>query len=68
LKTEDPDMSTREAAMKLRVELGYVYQLIWSGKLAARRERDGWRISAAAVDARISALNDRAGQRMAGAQ
>jgi hypothetical protein len=68
LKTEDQDMSTRETALKLRVSLSQVYQLIWCGKLAARREKDGWRVSAAAVNARLSSLNDRTAQRLAGAQ
>jgi excisionase family DNA binding protein len=55
----DEDMTTRQTAMRLRVSLNQVYALIWSGKLAAKREKDGWRIPVAAVNARITSLRSR---------
>lgn len=48
----DREISVSEAARRLRVDLGYVYSLLWAGKLAGRKVGRQWRISVKAVDER----------------
>jgi len=47
------EMSAREAARRLGVGLDYLYSLLWTGKLDARKVNGQWRISAGAVEARM---------------
>jgi excisionase family DNA binding protein len=49
----ETEISPAEASRRLGVELGYVYSLIWSGKLAARKLDGRWLVSKQAVDARL---------------
>ena len=45
-------VSVTEAAKELNHPLGYVYSLIYSGKLNATKVDDEWQIDAAAVEDR----------------
>ena len=47
-------ISVAEAARRLRVSIDYVYSLVWSGKLSARKIDGRWRVSADSVAKRIS--------------
>jgi len=47
------DVSAIEAARQLRVGLDYLYGLLWTGKLEARKVGNRWRVSAAAIEARL---------------
>ena len=42
-----------EPARKLNVTLKYVYDLVYSGRLAAEKTGRTWRIPASAVEARL---------------
>lgn len=46
------EFTASEAARVLKIDLAYVYRLIWSGKLPARKEGPRWLIPAGAIDAR----------------
>lgn len=46
-------VSMREAASMLAVSLQHVYRLVWEGRLSAEKVDGKWRISAAAVHARL---------------
>jgi excisionase family DNA binding protein len=48
-------MSAIEAARRLRVGLDYLYSLLWTGKVAARKSGNRWRVSVAAVEQRLKA-------------
>jgi excisionase family DNA binding protein len=45
-------ISVAEAARRLGLGLGYVYGLIWSGRLEARKEGGRWLVDAQAVESR----------------
>ena len=47
------DLSAVEAARKLGVGLDYLYSLLWTGKLEARKVGRQWRIPAKAVESRM---------------
>jgi len=47
-------MSVPEAARKLGYTLKYVYDLVYSGRLPAKKVAGRWRIEATEIDARIS--------------
>jgi len=49
----DHEISVAEAARRLRVDLNYVYSLLWAGKLKACKIGGQWRISTEAIDARL---------------
>ena len=51
--TKTEEVSAREAAQILEVNLQFLYQLIWSGKLPGRKVAGTWRISKAAIEARL---------------
>lgn len=51
----DQEISVVEAARILSVQLGYVYTLIWGGKLEARKVDGRWLVSEEAVEARLAA-------------
>jgi excisionase family DNA binding protein len=46
-------LSVREAAKRLGCTLKYVYDLLYSGRLPARKSGHQWRIPAEAVEARL---------------
>jgi excisionase family DNA binding protein len=46
------EVTAREAAQMLDVNLQFLYQLIWSGKLAGRKVERTWRIPKSVVEAR----------------
>jgi excisionase family DNA binding protein len=52
------EISVAEAARKLGVSLTYLYSLLWTGKLKARKVNRQWRISADAVAARLKARGE----------
>ena len=51
--TRETELSAIEAARKLGVGLDYLYSLLWTGKLQARKVGKQWRIPIAAVEARL---------------
>jgi excisionase family DNA binding protein len=48
-------LSAVEAARRLGVGLDYVYSLLWTGKLEARKVNKKWQISIEAVESRMKA-------------
>jgi excisionase family DNA binding protein len=60
MQTEQ-ELTTREAAQKLRIGLDSVYALLWAGKLAARRVEGRWRIPASAITERLKRKEQRHG-------
>ena len=55
---EKEEISAAEAARKLKVDLSYLYSLLWSGKLPARKVGKQWRISAKAVELRMQSRGE----------
>ncbi len=51
--TSQKELSAVEAARKLGVGLDYLYSLLWTGKLEGRKVGKQWRVSAAAIEARL---------------
>jgi len=51
-------ISVAEAARKLGVSIGYVYSLVWAGKLQGRKVNNQWRVSSSAVEARIKSKGE----------
>jgi excisionase family DNA binding protein len=51
--TKQAELSAIEAARKLGVGLDYLYSLLWTGKLHARKVGKRWRIPAEAVEAKL---------------
>jgi Helix-turn-helix domain len=51
MKSSD-DLTVREAAQRLEIDLNYAYTLIWSGKLKGEKKNGRWVVSAASVRAR----------------
>lgn len=51
----EKEITPAQAARKLGVALPYVYSLIWSGKLAARKVSNQWQVSEDAVNLRLKA-------------
>jgi excisionase family DNA binding protein len=47
------EISAIEAARRLGVGLDYLYSLLWTGKLEARKVNGRWRISIEALDQRL---------------
>jgi excisionase family DNA binding protein len=47
------EISAIEAARRLGVGLDYLYSLLWTGKLEARKVNKQWRVSREAVEARL---------------
>lgn len=50
--SKGPNLTPRLAAQRLGVSLHHLYELIWTGKLAARRVDGRWQVSTAAVERR----------------
>jgi excisionase family DNA binding protein len=55
---QNQEISAAEAARRLGVAISYLYSLVWSGKLEARKVKGQWRISANAVESRLQARGD----------
>jgi excisionase family DNA binding protein len=53
------EMSAVEAARRLGVGLDYLYSLLWTGKLEARKVNKQWRVSIEAVEARLKQRGER---------
>jgi excisionase family DNA binding protein len=49
------ELTPREVAVRLKVSLAYVYHLVWSEKLPAKRAKGRWLIPIEAVEARLRA-------------
>lgn len=47
------EISAIEAARRLGVGLDYLYGLLWTGKLEARKFNKQWRVSVESVEARL---------------
>ncbi len=54
--TKEKSLSAVEAARRLGVGLDYLYGLLWTGKLQGQKVGRRWRVPAAAVEARLKAL------------
>jgi excisionase family DNA binding protein len=50
---QEKELSAVEAARRLGVGLDYLYALLWTGKLQARKVGKRWRVRADAVEARL---------------
>ena len=53
--TSTSELTPREVAVRLKVNLAYVYHLVWSEKLPAKRANGRWFIPVDAVDVRLKA-------------
>lgn len=51
--TKEKELSAIETARRLGVGLDYLYSLLWTGKLQARKVGKQWRIPVEAVEARL---------------
>jgi excisionase family DNA binding protein len=47
------EVSAVEAARRLGVGLDYLYSLLWTGKIRARKIGRRWRVSAEAIEAKL---------------
>jgi excisionase family DNA binding protein len=52
MKDDEKEMKAMEACRRLGISLDYLYRILYSGGLPARKVDKTWRISAAAVDER----------------
>lgn len=50
---QDKGMTVRQVAARLGLTLSYVYHLVWSGKLPARKAGGHWMVSPGAVEAKL---------------
>ena len=50
---KDKELSAIETARKLGIGLDYLYSLLWTGKLEARKVGKQWRIPLRVVEARL---------------
>jgi excisionase family DNA binding protein len=50
---QEKEESAIEAACRLKVGLGYLYGLLWTGKLKGRKVGKHWRVSTDSVEARL---------------
>jgi excisionase family DNA binding protein len=55
---EKQEISVAEAARRLGVALTYVYSLLWSGKLKARKVNGQWQIPSEAIQSRLKARGE----------
>ena len=53
-KGRPQEITAVEAARRLGVGLDYLYSLLWTGRLAARKEGKRWLVSADAVEQRMN--------------
>jgi len=47
------EVSAVEAARRLEVGLDYLYSLLWTGKIRARKIGKRWRVSVEAIEAKL---------------
>ena len=52
------EMTVAQTARTLGIAIGYVYALIWSGKLRAKKVNGQWRVSAEDVAARLKSRGE----------
>jgi excisionase family DNA binding protein len=55
----EKEVTAVEAARKLGVGLDYLYSLIWTGKVPGRKDGNRWRVSLAAIEARLKERESR---------
>jgi excisionase family DNA binding protein len=60
---KEKTLTAVEAARRLGVGLDYLYGLLWTGKLLGQKVGRRWRVSGAAVEARLKALQGEPEQR-----
>jgi excisionase family DNA binding protein len=53
------EISVRQAAQRLGVGLGHLYQLLWAGKIPGRKKDGEWLIPEGAVAARVKTKEQR---------
>jgi excisionase family DNA binding protein len=53
LMKQENELTPVEAARRLGIGLDYLYALLWTGKLKARKIAGRWRIPVAEVEARL---------------
>jgi len=53
MQREPKEISAIDAARRLGVGLGFLYSLVWTGKLQARKINRQWRVSVDSVEARL---------------
>ena len=58
----EQELTVSQASRTLGITLDYVYRLIYSGKLAARKNDGRWLIPAADVESRLKAREERNGR------
>ena len=51
-------ITANEAAKRLGVELNYLYNLVRTGRLEARRQDGEWAVSAQALEERLQRLSE----------
>jgi len=56
--TVEEEISAVEAARRLRVGLDYLYSLLWTQVLTARKVGGKWRVSVKAVEKRLRAKEE----------
>jgi excisionase family DNA binding protein len=56
MRKESRTVGVREAARILNCSLKYIYDLLYLGKLPAKKVARQWRISAAAVESRLKQM------------
>lgn len=52
------ELTAVEAARRLNVGLDYLYSLLWTRKLAGRKENGSWRVPESAVVERLKRTGD----------
>jgi excisionase family DNA binding protein len=50
---ETKEISAREAAKQLGIGLSHLYQLLWAGKIPARKRDGAWSIPGYAIETRL---------------
>ena len=56
------ELTVSQASRILGITLDYVYRLIYSGKLVARKSEGRWLIPVDAIESRLKAREERRGQ------
>jgi excisionase family DNA binding protein len=56
----EKEIGPREAAQRLGIRLDALYQLLWAGKIGARKEQGRWRVPVAAIEERAQRNAQRA--------
>lgn len=61
MATQKEFFSVPQAARRLGCTLGYVYDLLYAGRLKAKKVAGRWRIPVAEVEARLKSMEQRNG-------